>query len=1033
MISENSKTLLLVEDETILAMAHSGLLVENGYKVMISDTGEDAILKSQEFPIDLILMDIDLGEGIDGTEAARRILLKKEIPIVFLTSHSERELVEKVRNITRYGYVIKNSGKFVLLSSIEMAFELFNMHKKTKEKEELFQMIAENTLDLIALHDINGNYVYLSPSVERILGYKPEELIGISPYSLFHPEDAIRIQNESHEKAKSGEDGIAISYRIRAKNGDYVWLETITKLIWNLERTEIVQLQTVSRDITHRILKSNREKELEQKIKESEERYRIMVESSLEAIYVHRDFKFIYANQAGIKLAGAETFDDLKGKNIFDFVHPDYIKQVHDRVDHLYSDKKKAPIREERFIRLDKTEIEVEISANPIEFNGSFAILVIARDITERKNHEKEIRNIEIRYQSLIENLEVGIIVQDANSKIILCNPAAETLLGLTADQMRGKTSFDKDWNVIHEDGSDFPGDTHPVPVCIKTKKPVNNIVMGVYRPLLKDRVWLLVNAKPELTDDGEIKQVICTFQDITQSRQDAIVLHEKEERLRFALVAGNQGLFDLDITTGKAMVNSSYAQMLGYDFEDFEETNMNWRDRLHENDREATYRAYTDYVQGKIDEYKVEFRQKTRDGNWKWILSNGKIAERDANNNPTRMIGTHTDITDKKLFELMQKARNKVLDALIAKEELQTILNQIIYEIESIHPEMKASIVLLDSMGRLTKGAAPSLPDFYNDAIEGLEIGVGVGSCGTAAATGDLVIVSDISTHEYWKNYRDLAAKANLGACWSFPFKDDSGKVLGTFAAYYDKPKSPNSSELNVIMEFSRITGLAVQNDKTEKERIKAEEEVKSLLLEKEILLKEVHHRIKNNMASISSLLSLQADYVNDPKVTSILEEAQNRILSMMLIYDKLFRSADYKNISVKEYLHDLLDQILISFPGGSKVFIEKKIEDFNLNSKSLFSVGIIVNELITNAFKYAFSDVEKGKIIVSAKKIDADNLELIVSDNGKGLPEDFNIKNSKGFGLSLIKLLTQKKGNIFEKVDTNGNGTQFKILLSV
>jgi PAS domain S-box-containing protein len=1026
-----AKTLLLVEDDSVMASAHAKLLEDNGYAVLIAETGERAIEQIKSLSFDLVLMDIDLGDGIDGTEAARQILNLIEIPIVFLTSHSEKELVEKVRNITRYGYVIKNSGKFVLLSSIEMAFELFDMQKKTKQKEEMFQMIAENTLDLIALHDVDGKYLYLSPSVERILGYKPEELIGASPYALFHPEDMLRIQNESHDKVKEGDDGIYISYRIRGKNGEYVWLETITKSIWNLEKTNVIQLQTVSRDITHRVIKNSRERELEQKIKESEERYRAMVESSLEAIYVHRDFKFIYANAAGIKLAGANTFEDLKGKNIFDFVHPAYQEQVHDRVENLYSEKRNAPIREERFIRLDKTIIEVEISANPIEFNGSFAVLVIARDITERKNHEKEIRNSEIRFQALIENLDTGVMVQDSNAKILVNNSAAEKLLGLSSDQMRGKTSFDKDWNVIHEDGTDFPGETHPVPVCIRTGKPVIDVIMGVYRPDTRDRVWLLVNAKPEFDALNQIKQVICTFQDITKSRAKDRLLQEKEERLRLAFMAGNQGLFDLDIKSGKAKVNSSYAQMLGYDFEDFEETNLNWKNRMHEEDRNETYNVYTDYIQGKRKDYSVEFRQRTKDGNWKWILSQGRIAEWDNDGNPTRMIGTHTDITQKKHFEFLQKARNHVLDSMIAKKNLSLILEEIIHEIESIHPDMKASILLLDSEKKLRKGAAPSLPDFYNEAIEGLQSGIGVGSCGTAAATGDLVIVADIQTHAYWKNFTELAEKANLRACWSFPFKDDSGRVLGTFAAYYALPKLPNRPEFDIIMEFSRITGLAVQNNKTEMERIKAEEEIKSLLIEKEILLKEVHHRIKNNMASISSLLSLQGDYVDNPLVTNSLAEARNRIMSMMLIYDKLFKSTDYKNISIQEYLNDLLDQVLLSFPSPAKIKIEKEIENFILNSKSVFSIGIIINELITNAFKYAFPESKAGIIIVGVKKMEEGKLELTVSDNGVGLPKDFSIENSKGFGLTLIKLLTQKKGNSFEIVP--GNVTKFKVILAV
>jgi len=128
------RKILLVEDELITAMAESQVITRHGYEVIIAGSGEKAIDTIKTDPsFDLVLMDIDLGKGVDGTEAARQILALRNLPIVFLTSHSEREMVEKVRGITRYGYVIKNSGDFVLLSSIEMAFELFDSHEGLSE------------------------------------------------------------------------------------------------------------------------------------------------------------------------------------------------------------------------------------------------------------------------------------------------------------------------------------------------------------------------------------------------------------------------------------------------------------------------------------------------------------------------------------------------------------------------------------------------------------------------------------------------------------------------------------------------------------------------------------------------------------------------------------------------------------------------------------------------------------------------------------------------------------------------------------
>jgi CheY-like chemotaxis protein len=131
----NKRTVLLVEDEAIVCISESKKLQDFGYTVVIAHSGKEAVeLAQANSDIQLVLMDINLGEGIDGTEAAKQILSHRDIPIVFLTSHSEKEMVDKVKGITRYGYIIKNSGDFVLQSSIDMAFELFSLMQQYKKK-----------------------------------------------------------------------------------------------------------------------------------------------------------------------------------------------------------------------------------------------------------------------------------------------------------------------------------------------------------------------------------------------------------------------------------------------------------------------------------------------------------------------------------------------------------------------------------------------------------------------------------------------------------------------------------------------------------------------------------------------------------------------------------------------------------------------------------------------------------------------------------------------------------------------------------
>jgi PAS domain S-box-containing protein len=151
---------------------------------------------------------------------------------------------------------------------------------------------------------------------------------------------------------------------------------------------------------------------------------------------------------------------------------------------------------------------------------------------TERKRAENDLQASEMRYRELIAALPVGVLWHGTDSEILVSNAAALELLGLTEDQLLGKTSFDANWNVIHEDGTPFPGPTHPVPQAIASRRPVRNVVMGVFRPTTQDRVWLLVNAIPQLTPDANLQQVVCIVSDITQRKSTEMAMLETNRNL---------------------------------------------------------------------------------------------------------------------------------------------------------------------------------------------------------------------------------------------------------------------------------------------------------------------------------------------------------------------------------------------------------------------------------------------------------------------------------------------------------------------
>ncbi|MDD2800387.1 MAG: EAL domain-containing protein [Methylococcales bacterium] len=181
-------------------------------------------------------------------------------------------------------------------------------------------------------------------------------------------------------------------------------------------------------------------------------------------------------------------------------------------------------------------------------------------------------------------------------------------------------------------------------------------------------------------------------------------------------------------------------------------------------------------------------------------------------------LCGISTDITETKKIEKYERFRNRTLELLTSGALLSNILEAIVLGVEQLNPDMLCSILLLDSDNKhLGNGTSPSLPEFYNAAINGVEIGLGVGSCGTAAFTGQRVIVEDISSHPYWAPYKELASRAGLRACWSQPIFSATGNVLGTFAIYHRNIRPPSEDDIFIIEQTARLASLAIDRKHSE------------------------------------------------------------------------------------------------------------------------------------------------------------------------------------------------------------------------
>lgn len=240
-----------------------------------------------------------------------------------------------------------------------------------------------------------------------------------------------------------------------------------------------------------------------------------------------------------------------------------------------------------------------------------------------------------------------------------------------------------------------------------------------------------------------------------------------------------------------------------------------------------------------------------------------------------------------------------------------------------------------------------------------------------------------------------------NLGGYFlvtASPIKDNTGKLLGS------------------VHIARNIT-----------ERKKMEEQIKKSLEEREMLIKEIYHRVKNNLMVISSLLNLQARYIKDKKTQDIFKESQNRARSMALIHEKLYQAANLKEIDFGDYVQKLSLELFRTYSDKSRnINLDFEVENHQLDINTAVPLGLIVNELISNSLKHAFMDNEKGRIIVKFVK---ENEKYIfeVSDDGMGLPENFDIEKNDSLGLRLvISLVDQISGEL----DYDGyKGTRFTI----
>ncbi len=284
----------------------------------------------------------------------------------------------------------------------------------------------------------------------------------------------------------------------------------------------------------------------------------------------------------------------------------------------------------------------------------AFVVLVLGGALLRARRAEASLRASESRYRNLFETMAQGVVYQAADGHILSANPAAQRILGLTLDQMQGRTSLDPQWRAVREDGSDFPGVDHPAMVALRTGQEVSGVLMGVFNSERKDYRWIRLHATPQFQPgDARPYQVYATFDDVTEQKTAVDALRESEERLRLATRATNDVIWDWDIPRDEQRWSEAGTQVFGWTEPVAHPVSADWwLERVHPDDLQRIAAGFYAVVENAdCDHWQDEYRLRRQDGDYAPVLDRSYIL-RDAQGQPVRMIGAMLDLTERKRAE---------------------------------------------------------------------------------------------------------------------------------------------------------------------------------------------------------------------------------------------------------------------------------------------------------------------------------------------------------------------------------------------
>jgi PAS domain S-box-containing protein len=545
--------LLSISSELVIQLDSSLRIIfaNEPFILLVGTDSKSLVGKNIEYtPVALVFEDFfpefieHLRKGVSGKEWVGEISLRPKDVTLFC----------------RIAPTVFDDGRKGVTIILEDITQRKEAEQKVEESERQFRLLAENSLDMISRIKPDGTRLYVSPAYKTTLGYEPEELIGKGNDDFIHPKDAHVMESLrnilTHENPSA-----TVTFRTKHKDGHYIWIESAVKAIFDENTRELSEYYTVTRDITER-------KRAEDTLQESEDRYRKLVEISPDAVFLHREGKIIYANPAAFKLVGASHSYEMIGKNILDFIHPDFRDAIRKNIEKDLGGTITPPM-ELQMLRMDGTSIIVEGRGVKTNIDGKPAVQVAIRDITERKHAEEALRDSEGKLNAMLQSIADPMSMMDQDLTIIWANEPAKRYFG---KDIIGKKCYE----AYHL----RPAPCEPYP-CLTLKAFLDGKTHQHEITVIDnqgEKRFFECTANVALRDNsGKPVAVLETSRDITNRKKAEEALRESEEKYRTLIDRANDGICVVQDSIVKmcnrylaVLWGGSVEQILGKDITEF-------------------------------------------------------------------------------------------------------------------------------------------------------------------------------------------------------------------------------------------------------------------------------------------------------------------------------------------------------------------------------------------------------------------------------------------------------------------------------